>query len=414
MRIFFPPNFKKGGKNLFKRLENENEEQFLWRLGQAKDNGLVDFSWEEIADIMNKEFREDISEYRSEAAYRKPYQQAKRFYESGTFKDFSQDEYITELREAKHEIRKEKQKLFDERVAINKTLRENARIEEDLSKLEMIIRENGRLSFPPAEQGTVISDNDLIVALSDFHLGLTTDNYFGSYNAEIASERLQKYLSRIVEIGTMNKSENAYLILLGDVLSGEIHFTTQLENRENVTEQIQKSAELISAFVYELSKHFNNVYVNGVAGNHSRTSFKDQVLRNNRLDNLIPWYMKAKLSTVKNVKFIDDNNYDPTIGKIEIRGQEYLMVHGDFDSFSESGVSKLVLMLGHKPKGIFYGHLHRCSYDEIAGVKIIRSGSFCGTSDDYTISKRLSGAASQMVCVASKDGIKAYYPVELK
>ena len=86
--------FKKGGKNLFKRLENENEEQFLWRLGQAKDNGLVDFSWEEIADIMNKEFREDVSEYRSEAAYRKPYQQAKRFYESGTFKDFSQDNCI--------------------------------------------------------------------------------------------------------------------------------------------------------------------------------------------------------------------------------------------------------------------------------------------------------------------------------
>ena len=65
---------------MFKRLDDENERQFLWRLGQAKDNGLVDFSWEEIADIMNKEFREDVSEYRSEAAYRKPYQQALKCY----------------------------------------------------------------------------------------------------------------------------------------------------------------------------------------------------------------------------------------------------------------------------------------------------------------------------------------------
>ena len=93
---------------MFKRLDNENEEQFLWRIGQAKDNGLLDLSWEEIADIVNKEFREDISEYRSEAAYRKPYQQAKRFYEAGTFTDFSEDIYISELREAKHEVRNEK------------------------------------------------------------------------------------------------------------------------------------------------------------------------------------------------------------------------------------------------------------------------------------------------------------------
>ena len=58
---------------------NENEEQFIWRLGQAKDSGLLGLSWNEIADIINKQFREDESEYRSEAAYRKSYQQAKRF-----------------------------------------------------------------------------------------------------------------------------------------------------------------------------------------------------------------------------------------------------------------------------------------------------------------------------------------------
>ena len=89
------------------------------------------------------------------------------------------------------------------------------------------------------------------------------------------------------------------------------------------------------------------------------------------------------------------------------------MVHGDFDSFSEKGVSKLVMMLGFKPTAIFYGHLHRCSFDDIAGVKIIRSGSFSGTSDDYTISKRLSGQPSQMVCVVDSNGINACYTVQL-
>ncbi len=396
------------------RLENENEEQFIFRLGSAKDAGTLDMNWEEIAAIINSEFRSDESEYRSEAAYRKPYQQAKRYLDANAFKTCKdEDSYFKELQLQKQDIRKEKQKLFDERTALNKTLRENARIEEDLSKLERLIKKNGSTTLPPVNNFIASADNDLFICLSDFHLGIDTDNYFGKYNSDIAANRLSQYLSKIIEIQKMHKSENAYVGILGDILNGEIHFTTQLENRENVTDQIQKSAELISAFIYELSKHFRTVYINGVAGNHSRTSFKDQVLRGNRLDNLIPWYIKAKLDHLQNVIFIDDENYDSTIATCIIRGNEYLMVHGDWDSYSESGVSKLVMMLNFKPRGIFYGHLHRCSYDDIANVKIIRSGSFSGTTDDYTISKRLSGKPSQMVCVIDRDGIKACYPVSL-
>lgn len=158
--------------------------------------------------------------------------------------------------------------------------------------------------------------------------------------------------------------------------------------------------------------HFKNVYVNGVAGNHSRTSFKDQVLRDNRLDNLIPWYMKARLAHIENVHFVDCDNYDPTIGKVVIRGDEYWMVHGDWDLFSESGVSKLVMMIGHKPKAIFYGHMHHNSYDEVAsGVQIIRSGCFSGSGDDHCVSKRIGGKPGQMVSVIGEGGVKCLYPV---
>lgn len=394
------------------RKETENEFQYLWRLGQAKDSGLLDFDWNGIADLMNKYFGDPDKPY-SEAAWRKPYQQAKKFMEAGVFNKLSEDEYFKELRIQKQELEKQKVKTRDERVALNKTLRETARIEEDLSKLELLIKGNGSTTLPPINNSIESSDNDLFICLSDFHLGMNTDTYFGKYNSDIAAERLSQYLSQILEIQKLHKSENAHVGILGDILNGEIHFTVQLENRENITEQIQKSAELISAFIYELSKHFNTIYVNGVAGNHSRTSFKDQVLRGNRLDNLIPWYMKAKLDHLHNVVFVDDTNYDSTIATCIIRENEYLMVHGDWDSYSESGVSKLVMMLNFKPKGIFYGHLHRCSYDDIANVKIIRSGSFSGTTDDYTISKRITGKPCQMVCVIDNNGIKCCYPVSL-
>lgn len=324
------------------------------------------------------------------------------------------DKYFKELQIQKQEIRKEKQKLFDERTALNKTLRENARLEEDLLKLENLIKETGKDSFQMI-YGNIneISENDLVVCLSDLHLGLDVSNSFGTYNFNVAKQRLGKYLDEIIKIKEINHSENVYVLFAGDLINGEIHPTVQLENRENLTEQVQKASELLSSFVYELSLYFKNVYVNGVAGNHSRTSFKDSVLRGNRLDNIIPWYMKAKLSHIDCIKFIDGENIDSTIGYCEIRNKKYLIVHGDFDAFSEAGVSKLVLMVGYRPEGIFFGHLHHNSYDDIANIKIVRSGCFSGTSDDYTVSKRITGKPSQMVCVVDNNGIKACYPVDL-
>ena len=375
-----------------------------------KANHIVDMDWQEIIDKYGLDIHYDTLRKATQTIFGGAF--VSEYFKSKQASK-TDDTYLAEIRATKQEIRKEKQKLFDERTAMNKTLRETARVEEDLARLENLIKENGQIVFPNVQQEVENSDNDMIISLSDFHLGVSTDNYFGKYDSDVAAKRLQQYLSKIIKIKSLHKSENAYVALLGDLLNGEIHFTTQLENRENVTEQIQKSAELISAFIYELSKHFRNVYVNGVAGNHSRTSFKDQVLRGNRLDNLIPWYMKAKLSGVENVFFIDGDNYDTTIGYCNIRGNSYLLVHGDFDNFNESGVSKLVMMLGYKPTAILYGHLHRCSLDDISGVKIIRSGSFCGTSDDYTVSKRISGSPQQMVCIVNNAGVDACYPVSL-
>lgn len=206
-----------------KKKENENEEQFLWRLGQAKDSGALDMDWSEIADLMNKEFRDDETEYRKESAYRKAYANAKKFHEAGVFKKYDDDSYVKELLAAKDEVRKEKQKLFDERKALNKLSRESARAEENLARLEEQIRENGRTTLHEVHNDVYQSGNDLIISLSDFHLGATFNNHFGRYDSDIAEERLCKYLNEILEIQRVHQAESAYLILGGDCVSGNIH-----------------------------------------------------------------------------------------------------------------------------------------------------------------------------------------------
>jgi len=378
----------------------------------AKANRIIDIDWQEIIDKYGLNIHYDTLRKATQTVFGGAF--VSEYFKAKHAEEKSEDRYLKEMRAERQAIRMEKQKVFDERKELNKSLREQARAENDLKYLERIISERGVRSMPAHDTPTISSDNDLVICLSDFHIGAKNDNRFGKYDSDIAAERLNLYYQKILEVQQAHHSENAYIFFLGDLINGEIHFTTQLENRESLIEQVQHCAEELSIFAHALSLTFKNVYINGVAGNHSRTSFKDQVLRGNRLDNLIPWYMKAELKHIQNIHFIDGDNYDPTIGHVKIRKQDYLLVHGDWDSYSESGVSKLVMMIGYKPTAIFMGHMHHNSFDDIADVKLIRSGSFCGSGSDYCVSKRITGAPAQMVAVVDANGVKCCYPINLK
>ena len=114
-----------------KRKENENEEQYIWRVAQLKDNGLIDLDWDELAEYINRECRDDESEYRSSSAYRKPYQQAKRYYESGVFSKFNEDEYTNKLNEQKRELEKAKVAYRD---GTQFTIKVSTKVDKDLNE----------------------------------------------------------------------------------------------------------------------------------------------------------------------------------------------------------------------------------------------------------------------------------------
>ena len=164
------------------RLENENEEQFIFRLGQAKDSGNLDMSWDEIANIINKEFRTDESEYRSEAAYRKPYQQAKRYFEANVFKTYKdEDSYFKELQVQKDAVYKEKRKLYDQRREYNKLLISDARAEhlcEELIKAANryglnVPRDIGVVGFDNIEVASIAVPSITTINQPAFQIGFT-------------------------------------------------------------------------------------------------------------------------------------------------------------------------------------------------------------------------------------------------
>ena len=118
-----------------KKLESETEQQFLWRIGQLVDSGQVE-NWASINDIVNYEILgDDETIYRTESAWRKKYQAAKKFYD-GCFSKMESDTYANEVAAMKRELERAKIQLRDERNAWQKQNYRDARIDAKLDLLE--------------------------------------------------------------------------------------------------------------------------------------------------------------------------------------------------------------------------------------------------------------------------------------
>lgn len=387
----------------FRRFENESDEALILRICRNKD--LIG-SWDQVADILNELLGNN---YRPNT-YRNQFQNYSKFREIDL--ESSEKDLLEEIRDERRELERAKIQFRDERNAWQKQNYITARVEQKLDYLEDVLKTQGRVYFSTVNTGDIKSDNDMLVMLSDLHIGQCFSSQFGEYNSDIARERLEKYLNEIRKIQRRHNSENCFVSIQGDLISGSIHRTIAITNRENVIEQIKLTSELIASFCYELTKIFNHVYMQDCSGNHSRINKKEEALHSERLDDLIAWNVSKFLSHIPNFTVLNDK-LDIGIAKFNIRGKTYVATHGDYDSFSKGGAANLSFMLGFIPYAVLCGHRHYPAMSDFDGVRMIQCGSLAGSGDDYTVEKRLAGKASQTICICNSQGIECYYPVEL-
>lgn len=390
----------------YRKYDGETDDELIYRI--CKDKEQIG-TWEDVATIINKLNNTDYGE----STFRKKYQAFQKMFNANQAKFVNSELQLKEIQEQKRSLERMKIQFRDERNAWQKQNFIDARTEQKLDLLEEKLSNQGRINFETHKILNVNSDNDMLVMLTDLHIGQTFNSIWGVYNTSVAKDRLNQLLCKVISIQKLHNSENCYVSVQGDLISGNIRKTIQVTNRENVIEQIKIATELISSFCYELTKVFKNVYMTNVCGNHSRIDKKEDAIHDERLDDVITWAIEISLNHIENFRVLH-RNLDSGIADIIIRGKYYVAVHGDNDTFSKSGVSNLCMYLGYIPYAILYGHLHTCALDEANGVKMIRGGSLAGSGCDYTVEKRLSGKPSQMVLVCNKDGILCQYPIELK
>ena len=326
----------------------------------------------------------------------------------------SDDEEDFDLRETqlqRYELEKEKIKVRDERNELRRIIREEARKE---GFVEQVLRGLNETNFPPLAFDTgrhevvFTGNNDLIVTMTDLHVGIEIDNYFNRFNSDIFKERLIEYTNKIVEVQTLHHAENCHVIL-SELISGIIHSTLRIENNENVIQQFLIAVSGIAQVLSELTYHFTNVHVYIAPGNHSRvTANKNDAYKSENFDHLVLPFLEAKLQNYNNIQY-HYNELEESIAIFEVRGNVVMATHGDKDT-PANVVQHFTNMFHSVPDICFLSHRHYNAMSSVGLTRIIQSGCMSGI-DNYCCDMRLRNRPEQIITVISERGADCLYNV---
>lgn len=385
----------------FKRGKNENEEEYICRVCEAKDEIGT---WGDVAKILNNELNYNYTE----SKYRKEFQYFNRMLE-GNSKRFGEIGNNEELEKAVMKLRIEKQKVADQRRELNKLLTPQARFEaltEVLIDSVMALNREKELIAP--EMGYDHEECEAVVVFSDWHYGMTTDNIFNRYNTSICYRRVQEYVDYIVEKIQLHKPKIIHVILLGDMADGAIHVSSRVAAEERVCDQIIHVSELIAESV-DIISSYAPVKIHHTYGNHLRTvqNYKESDHSDN-IEKLIPWWLEQRLMNNKSVEVMYDTSLYEFI-TFDCCGHAIYATHGDLDSINDvNTLNTLFDKSGLRAMDYFImaDKHHNQNIERMIDASIV--GTLAG-SDDYANKNRLYSYPSQSMFIFNRRGKDAVY-----
>lgn len=377
--------------NELKRLDNENEDQYIWRIGQEVDKGK--YRWDDIKDIISKEIGLKEDEYRTESAYRKKYQNFKRAFDNifSKLNIQSNSDWNNMVDDKIKELQIERAKTRGTKVELNRLLNSVGRDQAILEDIICEIRNLPTLTMPSVLPYIDNGNKAYVLAFSDTHYGtqFTLKGFFdetiNEYNPDIFEDRMMKLLSWIINEIQRKDIKIINIYDLGDQLDGIIR-TGQLQAlKYGIIESTIKYSEFISNWLNELSKY---VYIRFqmVEGNHTELRMLGAPKGTFEKENIaivIREFIKVRLENNENFEMI---NNDTGFIFDNLVGYNILGFHGETKNMR----TKLLNLSKNYHININYllaGHLHHAESKEL-GIDsgVINVPSVMG-ADPYALHK---------------------------
>lgn len=397
-------------------LPNETEDQCLWRIGKAKDAGLLTDNWPDIALFLNKTFREDETQYYDSSAYRKKYRNFVTAYEGIFSQERFADSQIAEYEDQKKELFKAKKQFEDQRREAKKYWTAEARFDHIIEKL--IESANHLCEIKPLEFDDYIlnyEDAEAVVCWADWHYGMVTDNIWNQYNTEICRQRVAEFVDKAVHRLSRHGIKKLHIMLLGDAAHGSIHNSCRVASEEDTCDQLMQVSEIMAEAINKLSCYVPEVNVYATYGNHLRTvQNKHDSIHSDNMERIIPWWLEQRLQNNSRVNVIKSDYYEFIY--LNVCGYNIVGAHGDLEKFKQFGLTVNTLFTKKYGMTIDYtvsADKHHIEEFEQIGIESILVRSLCGT-DEYSNNNRLYSAPGQTLMIFTPDdGRDGTYNIKL-
>ena len=319
------------------------------------------------------------------------------------------NELLNKIEDKTRELEKEKIKFQDQKREYRHFLRLDARWEHLKDTLIEEIQYMNK-NYPLLNDNVDFIKHDGNIGcllLSDFHVGLEVDTYFNKFNSDIFKDSIRVLERKVINYCKLHDVSELNVELLGDLINGYIHISTRIYNDEDVIQQTVLCAEVLSQFLYNISKEISLLNVHYSVGNHGRctASYRENIDSEN-FEYLILWHLKTRLSSITNIKF-NENEYEDEIIVFKVFDRTIFGVHGHKDK-PKSVVDNLTRLLKIIPDEIHMGHYH----DFAEKDNVLINGSLSGM-DKYAISKRYNAKPMQTLKIYTKDNDEIIYKIGL-
>lgn len=293
---------------VFKRLENESDEELIYRICSQKDQIGT---WEQVKDVLNELTGNDYGE----STYRKRYQAFDKMIKANQGKFYDGSAMIEELKEQQTNLKKERIKLQSEKLELNRNLRELARDELLTEKIEDAISNLKELDKPKYIR-PIHNNKSYLLTIADCHFAIEFQikDFFGNivneYSPEIFKQRMELLLGSVIE--TIEKEGITELNIwnLGDELQGLLRLNSQLmQMRYGVVESAILYAEYMANWLTELSNYVRIKYQMVMDSNHNqirmcnapKNAFPDE-----NMSHVINAFLKERLKDNDNITIIEN------------------------------------------------------------------------------------------------------------
>lgn len=386
---------------------NESDSEYIQRMCSTKD--INNLSWKKLASLINATLGYSFSE----SYYRRNFQKGNfitfpevEITTSATNIAIDEDTYdVDESYEELFELKKERVKIAEERAQNRAYVRSISReetIKEIAHDYATLMNDKKKL---PTVTNVVSSSSDLkagILLLSDWHYGMTCDNYWNTFDPDVCISRVRKLLDRVITVVKTQKLSSVTVMNLSDLIAGRIHAQIRIESRFDVITQTMEVAEILAEFLTELSTCCCVDYYDCL-DNHSRIEpNKSASLDLESLVRIIPWYLKERVEDNANIN-IHDNEFGADIITCEVLGHNIIGVHGDNDR-PTTALEKLSLMTHRHYEMLCTAHLHHFQMDEQHQSLVVSNGSLMGV-DNYAEKLRLTSDPSQTLLVVTPENV---------